>query len=171
MKKIILLSDLWGNERSHWLPHYTSLLEKHFQLSYFDCRELGNLSGEGLSEEELHSRFVNGGIERAVERLLEKESESFAVVGFSVGGYIAWKACLAGFRAEKLIALSSTRLRKETEKPAIELELIYGENDSFRPGSSWFEEMGIEEHILPGEGHELYRKKEIAEEVCERLKK
>lgn len=169
MKEIILLSDLWGKERFQWLAHYTSLLQKHFQLSYYDCRELGDISAEGLSEEELHTRFLNGGIKRAVERLLERDKEAFAVLGFSVGGYIAWKACQEGFRAQKLVALSSTRLRNESQKPDLRIDLCYGENDRYRPGARWFEEMGIEEYILVGEGHEFYVKQEIAEEICKRL--
>ena len=167
MRKVILLSDLWGRERWGWVTHYTSLLEKHFQLICYDCQELGGISGQGLSEEELHAQFVNGGIDRAVERLLEAEKEAYAVLGFSVGGYIAWKAIQKGFKAEKLIGLSSTRLRKETEKPGLKIDLYYGEEDKFRPEGSWFEQLEIQGKILPNQGHEMYVKKEVAEEVCE----
>lgn len=169
MKKIILLSDLWGKERSEWVSHYISRLEKHFELSYYDCRELGRISGKGLTEEALHTRFINGGIERAVERLLNSEKEAVAVLGFSVGGYILWKACLSGLKTEQLFALSSTRLRYETEKPVCKIHLYYGENDRFRPESRWFEQMELEQNIYPNEGHELYRKREIAETVCSRI--
>lgn len=41
MKKLILLSDLWGKEKPNWILQYTIVLEKYFDVKYYDCCELG----------------------------------------------------------------------------------------------------------------------------------
>lgn len=160
---------MWGKEKSEWFLHYIQVLEKYFNVRFYDCRELANIPGNKLSDTKLHTQFVNGGIERAVEKLLQIENEAFVVLGFSVGGYIAWKACLSGFKTQYLFAVSSTRLRYETEKPPVRFELFYGENDLFKPEKKWFQQMKIKENSYPNEEHELYQKKEIAEDICERI--
>lgn len=168
MKKLILLSDLWGKEKPNWIFQYIAILEKHFDVKYYDCCELGGISKNELFEEYLHNQFVNGGIDTAVNQLLKNEKETYAVLGFSIGGTIAWKACLSGLKSEYLFAVSATRLRYETEKPLAKTVLFYGEKDTFIPDEKWFQQMEIKENIYLNEGHELYLKKEIAEDVCKR---
>ena len=106
-QRIILLSDLWGKEKSDWIAYYTAVLEKYFDVKYYDCCDLGNIDKSDYSEENLHHQFVDGGIARAVESLLQKEKEFIHVLGFSIGGYIAWKACLSGLKTQSLFAISS----------------------------------------------------------------
>lgn len=169
MKKLIVLSDLWGKEKPNWILQYITILEKYFDVKYYDCCELGGISKNELSEENLHQQFVNGGVEKAVKQLLKNENEAYAVLGFSIGGTIAWKACLSGLKAQYLFAVSATRLRYETEKPLAETELFYGEKDTFKPDEKWFEQMKIKENIYLNEGHELYLKKEITETICKKI--
>lgn len=171
MKKLILLSDLWGKEKPNWILQYTIVLEKYFDVKYYDCCELGGISKNELSEENLHQQFVNGGIEKAVKQLHKIESNVFAILGFSIGGTIAWKASLSGLKAEYLFVVSSTRLRYETEKPEVptKIELFYGEKDTFKPDKKWFEQMKIKETLYLNEGHGLYLKKEIAEDICKTI--
>ncbi|MFH6936330.1 alpha/beta hydrolase [Flavobacterium sp. FlaQc-30] len=169
MRKLILLSDLWGIEKSDWMLQYTSILKQHFEIYYYDCRELGGLSKDKLLEENIHTQFLNGGIDTAVKKLLEIECEASAVVGFSIGGCIGWKACLSSLKVKHLFAISSTRLRYETEKPLAKIELLYGEKDCYKPDSSWFQQMKIKEKVCKNEEHELYQKKEIAEYFCKRI--
>ena len=95
-ERLILLSDLWGEEKCEWMTYYTSVLEQHFVLQYYDCCELGDIDKSDYSEKNLHHQFINGGMEKAVENLLQKEKESVIVLGFSIGGTIAWKAAISG---------------------------------------------------------------------------
>ncbi|MGV8945504.1 MAG: alpha/beta hydrolase [Lutibacter sp.] len=165
-QKIILLSDLWGKEKSDWITYYTTVLEKYFNVKYYDSCDLGNIDKSDYLEEKLHNQFVNGGISRAVESILQKEKEPITVIGFSIGGLIAWKACLSGLKVQNLFAISSTRLRYETLKPSGKIELFYGEVDAYKPDSNWFHKMKIKENLYKNEDHEFYRKEEIAKEIC-----
>ena len=164
--KLLLISDLWGTEKSDWITYYTSILENHFDLKYYDSCDLGTVDKSDYSEENLHHQFVNGGIEKAAEQLIKKENGLVSVLGFSVGGLIAWKAGLSGLKIQNLYAISSTRLRYETEKPFAKIELFYGKNDNYKPDSNWFKKLELKEHCFENEEHELYTNKEIAESIC-----
>ncbi len=165
-QRLIILSDLWGKEKSDWVTYYTSLLEDCFEVKYYDSCVLGNVDKSAYSEEKLHNQFVDGGIAKAVKNMLKEEKENSIVLGFSIGGYIAWKACNSGLKMQRLIAISSTRLRFETQKPLGAIALIYGEDDANKPDNNWFEKLGLKMNFYKNEGHELYKKKEIAEEIC-----
>lgn len=168
-ERLILLSDLWGEEKSEWLTFYTSVLEQHFVLQYYDCCELGDIDKSDYSEKNLHHQFINGGIEKAVENLLQKEKESVIVLGFSIGGTIAWKAAISGLKTKSIFALSSTQLRHESEKPFGNIELFYGELDPYKPDEDWLEKMDINVNLYPNESHNMYQKKEIAELICKQM--
>ncbi len=170
-QRIIILSDLWGEEKSEWLIYYTSILEKYFDVKYYDSCVLGGIDKSEYSVEELHHQFITGGIAKAVENILkeEKGKENILVLGFSIGGYIAWKAGNSGLKMQCLYAISSTRLRYETQKPSGTIELIYGEEDADKPDNNWFEKLGIRTNFYKHEGHELYTKKEIAGNICNRI--
>lgn len=169
--RIVIVSDLWGKEKSDWLSYYTSILENHFEIKYYDSCVLGNIDTSDYSEENIHTQFIKGAIERAVENLLKQEKECSLILGFSIGGYIAWKACNNGLRAKKVFAISATRLRYETQKPLGIIELIYGEKDAYKPNAIWFEKLGLKPNLLKDEGHELYVKKGIAKNVCKMILK
>lgn len=168
-QRLVILSDLWGSEKSEWVGHYTEILQDHFEIAYYDSRDLGGVTEQTHTEEHLHHRFIEGGLTKAVQALLELERESITVLGFSIGGTIAWQACHSGLRVQGLFAVSSTRLRLETKKPATHIELFYGEKDTHSPSSQWFGEMGLRENIFDQEGHEFYKRKEIAGIVCHRM--
>lgn len=169
MEKLIILSDLWGIEKSDWVNYYSKLLENYFEIKFYDCCDLGDIDKSEYSEKKLHQQFINGGIERAVKTLIQKEKEINNVLGFSVGGTIAWKAGLSGLRIQRLFAISSTLLRYENKKPSGIIELHFGENDRFKPDSDWFHRLEIKESFYINEGHDFYRKKEIAEAVCNNI--
>lgn len=165
-QKIIILSDLWGNEDIDYIHYYNSLLENSFEIKYYDSRTLAGISKASLSKQELHRQFINGGVDTAVENLLEEQKESSFVLGFSIGGYIAWKACNTDLKTEHLIAISSTRLRNEMQKPPSRITLIYGQEDTHRPDIRWFEKLNIRPNIYEHQGHELYRTKQVAIDIC-----
>lgn len=166
MEKLILLSDLWGAKKSGWIENYTTLLDKHFDIRYYDCCELGEIDLTDYSEENIHQQFLNGGIEKAVENLLKKEKEVISILGFSIGGSIAWKAAYQGLKVDNFIAVSSTRLRYEDERPRCNIELYYGENDQYQPETDWFNNFKLNPKIYKNETHDFYLKKEIAENIC-----
>ncbi len=164
--KLVLLSDLWGNENGEWISYYTSILDYYFDLSFYNCAELAEINIINLQQEKIHQHFVNGGIDKAVKNLLESESEKINILGFSIGSTIAWKAALQGLKVENLFGISATRLRYETEKPLVKVELLFGNDDSFKPDLKWFEDMNIKQHFITNQDHEMYKEKEIAHEIC-----
>ena len=56
--RIILLSDLWGNENADWIVHYTSILEKHFEVKHYDSCTLGNIDKSNVAEDHLHQQYI-----------------------------------------------------------------------------------------------------------------
>ncbi len=167
--RLILLSDLWGIEKAEWIFYYANILAQHFDLKFYDSCDLANIDKSDYLEEKLHHQFINGGVTKAVENLLQQETENLNILGFSIGGYIGWKACLAGINAQHLFAISSTRLRFETEKPPINCTLFYGENDAYKPDKSWFDKLNIKQNCYPNHGHDLYKNQTIAESICKQI--
>ncbi len=151
--KLIILSDLWGKEKSSWVNNYISLLQEKFTVTFYDSCEIAEIDTEDYSEENVHKQFVTGGIEREVENLIISEKRQVYILGFSVGGTIAWKANLMGLNTKALFAISATRLRFETEKPNANLILFYGENDTYKPDDNWFENLNINKVIFENENH------------------
>ena len=101
MEKLVILSDLWGNLNSGWLVHYTAILNNHFEIEYYDCRELGEIDLREYSEEKIHQLFMNGGVDKAVKNLLKKESGVIHVLGFSIGGLYSLESSSRRFKSEK----------------------------------------------------------------------
>lgn len=155
-RRLIILSDLWGDTNDEWMAAYTEALRDQFSIIYYDARQLAEIDPELNQESDIHSCFVNGGVEKAVDNLLSLERHSVTVLAFSVGGTIGWKAALKGLKVDTLYAISSTRLRYESQRPNCKTMLFYGERDVYKPGQSWFNEQGITPIILEGVGHDLY---------------
>ncbi|QAA80365.1 alpha/beta hydrolase [Aequorivita sp. H23M31] len=166
---LILLSDLWGEEKSDWVENYKMALREYFDIECYDSCVLGDVRTTGYDEKHIHDQFVNSGIEMAVEKLVLQVPDAPYILGFSVGGVIAWKAALAGIKAKRIFAVSSTRLRYETQKPSGLVELFYGENDLYTPTRKWFQQMGITQKLYKDADHEFYKKPAIAEDICNRI--
>ena len=167
--RLILLSDIWGKTNWEWISYYIDDLSADFDIKLYDVCELAAIDRAKFTAEEVHQEFINGGIDFAVKQLLQQEQETAIVLGFSIGGLIAWKASLTGLKTSHLLAISSTRLRYETEKPKGDITLFYGSLDPFIPTTSWFDNMKIETHIYQDEVHEMYRKEEIARSICNQI--
>jgi hypothetical protein len=169
--RLIILSDLWGKEKSDWVSDYVELLKDNFEIQYYDCCELGEIDKTNYTEGNLHSQFVTGGIEKAVENLLKAEKNQVDILAFSVGGTIAWKAALEGLNVQNLFAVSSTRLRYENEIPNGGIKLYFGENDSNKPSENWFEKHSINFEIIKNKEHDFYTGKEFATLICSEILK
>lgn len=168
--KLLLLSDLFGGKNPEWIKYYSSALESKFEIQYYDVLELANIEAYDLTEADIHKQFLNGGIDKAVEALLKLETDKVTVLGFSIGGTIAWKASLQGLKTSHLFAVSSTRLRFETEVPKCEIKLYFGENDLNKPIYKWFSDLKTPNTILQGQNHDFYKKEENASLICNEIK-
>ncbi len=169
-QKIIILSDLWGEQKSAWVNNYIELLSPHFDIVYFDCCTLGEIDLTDYSEKAIHEHFVKGGIDTAVTNLLEKEKGGITVLSFSVGGTIAWKAALKGLKIANFFAVSSTRLRYEIAKSNCPIYLYFGGLDNYRPSFDWFEKLSITEFtIRKNDGHDLYTSSEFILFLCNKI--
>lgn len=160
--KLLILSDLFGGQHPEWINYYTNTLRSKFEIQYYDVLELANIDASNLTEADIHKQFLNGGIDKAVETLLKLETDKVIVLGFSIGGTIAWKASLKGLKTTRLFAVSSTRLRYETEAPNCEIKLYFGKNDPNKPIDKWFIDLKITNTILRRQNHNFYKKAENA---------
>ena len=137
-----------------------------FDIEFYDCCELGNIDKTYYNEKNLHSQFVNGGIEKAVENLLKIEKGQIDVLAFSIGGTIVWKAALKGLNVRKLFAVSSTRLRYENEIPNGVIKLYYGGNDNNKPNEDWLKKGSVDFAILKNRDHSFYIEKDFIASIC-----
>lgn len=164
---LLILSDLWGASKASYLPHYLPLLQAKYEVQFLDCCQLGGLDISNYTQENLHQQFVNGGIDLAVENLLKSYQKEVDILAFSIGGTIAWKTILAGLQVRNFYAISATRLRYETRKPPSKINLVYGNLDAYRPDATWCKKLGITNiTIFEQEGHELYLKPTIIQQLC-----
>ncbi|PIF32625.1 hypothetical protein CLU81_3173 [Flavobacterium sp. 9] len=164
--RLLILSDLFGGDNPEWIQQYIDLLKFKFEIQYYDMLKLVSIDSVNLSESDIHAQFLNGGIDKAVEALLNLEKEKVSVLGFSIGGTIAWKAALKGLNVLNLFAVSSTRLRYETESPNCELKLYFGEKDPNKPDSQWYLDLNLEHEIFKGNNHQLYLLENNVSLIC-----
>ncbi len=168
-QRLIILSDLWGKQRANYLDQYLKLLDGHFEIQFYDVQKLGALDKHLHSKELIHQQFVSGGTDIAVQRLAQLEKGKIDILAFSIGGSIAWKACLNDLNVEQLYAVSSTRLRYEPQRLDNRVKLYYGALDQYRPSIDWLEKMRLDYHIIPNQGHLIYHDPEFAKMVCKTI--
>jgi hypothetical protein len=156
---LLILSDLHGFSKGDidWIKTYTQALSKYHRVVLIDSKSLAGIATEETNEEQIHQQFVQTGIQKAVEKLIGLYPKPVYALGLSVGGTILWKAALNGLEFIAWICLSSTRLRKENEKPGVLPLLFYGSDDPYQPEQSWFKRMGLVPVILEGKAHTFYK--------------
>lgn len=170
-ERLIILSDIWGFEKSEWIKYYSDLLSSDYDIKYYNSCELGEIEINSLNENIRHQQFVNSGIEIAVKKLIEVEKKECNILAFSIGGTIAWKAVLKGLNTKSIYAVSSTRLRYETEKPDCKIKLFFGEKDDFKPTPKWFEKFHLTNEIIEKGNHQIYIEKKHSIKICESMKR
>ncbi|MGB1004336.1 MAG: alpha/beta hydrolase [Salibacteraceae bacterium] len=168
VKKLILISDISGLANSKWMNQYSDILSKEFEVSSVCSLKLAKINPLE-SKETIHKQFINGGIEKAVQELLSLNLEKTTIIAFSIGGAIAWRAALEGVKVDSLYAVSSTRLRNETQKPNCQLKLIYGEKDPNKPTDEWYQKIELIPKIIPGEEHELYKNSDFIKQFASQV--
>jgi hypothetical protein len=167
--RLVILSDLFGGKNPEWIKHYTEILESDFNIQYYDILQLAGISPDN-DEANIHSQFINGGIDNVIKALLTYEKKEITILGFSIGGTIAWKASLKGLNVSQLIAVSSTRLRFETKTPNSKIKLYFGEKDLKKPDPKWFSDLKIAGEIFKNESHQLYLQQKNAFVICKNLR-
>lgn len=167
--KLIILSDLWGKSNSQWVSFYENKLSTEFDIKYYDCCELGDVDISNFIQNNLHHQFINGGIEKAVDNLLDLEKDPVNILAFSIGGSIAWKAGLEGLSILNLYAVSSSRLRYEIDKPWANINLFYGDKDNYIPSFDWFEKLKLHPTIFEQAKHELYMDADYADKILDSI--
>ncbi|MCK9254329.1 MAG: alpha/beta hydrolase [Bacteroidales bacterium] len=167
--RLIILSDIYGLKNSAWLEDYSNYLNQYFQIKLYDILKLAEI-GENISNlKKVHYLFVKNGIDKAVSNLISLETQEIYVLGFSLGGTIAWISGLNGLKIKSLFAVSSTRLRYETEKPKTNIKLIYGEKDEYIPNKNWFLNMDLSAEFVLNQRHEFYKEKKFIKQICDTL--
>lgn len=167
--RLLILSDMWGLESSGWIKRYVELLDPFFRIQLYDSCALGNVEVADAVEEDIHAAFIHGGIGTAVANLLKLEPKRVDVLAFSIGGSIAWNAALKGMDIGHLYAVSSTRLRLQTEKPACCIQLFYGAEDRRQPDALWFETLQFDPALVELGVHDFYMGAASAERICETI--
>ena len=167
--RLVILSDMWGSKKWLWITSYLGYLQQYYDIAFYDCQHLADMSLAIDSRENIQKGFNEGGAETAVAHLLKKETEPSHYLAFGIGGSIAWNAARKGLPLKSLYAISSTRLRLESVGPTGEIQLLYGQNDEFRPSTEWSEQLGVDVEIMKGFGHELYTDEKIISKVCQDL--
>lgn len=121
---------------------------------------LAELLGVSHPGEELYRYLIQGGFDAAAARVAEHFGDARIGLGYSSGGVVLWKSVLRGLRLERLICISSTRLRDEdpTAMPIPTLA-IFGDRDRSRPPPSWGDGSRVERLLLRGAEHAFYAEK------------
>src|SRR5699024_6562092 len=94
--ELLILSDLHGLYNNSWIPLYVKALKNEFEISVYDTCKLAEIEPNITSKEKRHQAFINGGIGKAVDNLRKHKHHLPFIVGFSIGGTIAWKAVQLG---------------------------------------------------------------------------
>ncbi|WP_198012016.1 alpha/beta hydrolase [Gillisia sp. CAL575] len=170
-ERLIILSDIWGFQKSEWINYYSDLLSSDYNIKYYDSCDLGEIEINSSNENIRHQQFINSGIEIAVKKLIEFEKKECNILAFSIGGTIAWKAALNGLKTKSIYAVSSTRLRYETEKPDCKIKLIFGEKDDFKPTPEWLEKLHLTNEIIENGTHQIYTEKKHSIKICESMQR
>ena len=164
--KLLILSDMWGLDRCEWIKQYVELLDPIFSILLYDSRALGDVRVADAAEEDIHAAFIAAGVDTAADKLLEMEPGKVDILAFSMGGSIAWKAGLKGMHIGHLFAVSSTRLRLQTEKPDCRIQLFNGTDDPFHLKPSWFEKLKLDPPLMENGGHDFYTRHDVATRIC-----
>ena len=162
--RLVLISDIYGNTTDNWMEEYRKKLTPYFEVIEYDSRVLAGITS--LDQKEVHSEFINGGTERAVQNLLTHEPKASIILGFSIGGTIAWKFATENNKITSLHLVSATRLRNEITKPSSKISLYYGELEANGPTQSWFENFKLVPTIFDDQTHECYSLVESAKYIC-----
>lgn len=164
-ERLVVLSDMWGVKKGLWVTSYMGYLQQYYDITYYDCAQLGGVSVSGCKDA-THKAMLDCGLENAVSALLELETEPSHYLAFSMGGAVAWKAALKGLPVKSLCTVSATRVRMEENAPQCDLKLFFGAEDAHKPSPQWLQQMNAEVETMPDLDHDMYTHDQVARHIC-----
>lgn len=165
-EKLVVISDKWGAKKGLWIASYFGYLQQYYDIVFHDCQQLGDVDVTISSEENIDKAFLqDNGVERAVSNLIRKEEEPAHYLAFGIGATVAYKASLQGLSAKSITAISAVDIESEGQTPLADVQLIFGECDTEKPGLKWAKGAGANLRIVPNFGHMLYSDEKIISEV------
>lgn len=168
-RKLWILSDINTKSNEKWINNYINLLNTDFDVSYFNIRDLADIPLDKADIEAVHQDFLAFGIDKTVSYLLTQNTTPDILLGFSLGGTIAWKYALKK-NISYLFAISSTRLRYENQVPNSEIYLELGELDVYKPRIDWFKNKTFNYNIRANSEHEFYKETGYIQELTKKIK-
>lgn len=168
-ERLVILSDLWGAKKGLWITSYLGYLQQYFDIVYYDTSQLADLDVSNPTAEAMAEAFQEGGLERAVRSLLEKEETPSHYLTFCAGGTVVWDAARKGLPVLSLYAVSPMHLHRESDLPGCQVKLLYGEYMENRPSHGWAETIGAPMEVVPRFGREMYSDEKIIQKVCRDL--
>lgn len=161
--RILVVTDIHGKPGtadclSHSLSSRERLVVRTIGLS--------ELLGGDRTGESLHRHLVEGdGFMRAAKRLVDLTDHADVAIGYSAGGMVLWQSVFHGLLPDRLICISSTRLRHvDARTMPIPTLAVFGGNDPYRPADTWG--AGVETYIIPRAGHDFYACRGLARDLC-----
>src|SRR5579862_2651924 len=165
----IILSDIYGfsnesNADDRYLQRTAIFLQKMgYSTHIFSLLQLAKLSAK--SENDADSAFVAEIIEQSAANLAAVKLSCDLCIGFSAGGTVLWNMVAEGkLKTDKLVCISSTRLRHITDIAPYPALVIFGQLDEFAPTHEKLESLKCNYKIVPGFDHNFY-KYEILEDI------
>ncbi|WP_018239887.1 alpha/beta hydrolase [Ensifer sp. BR816] len=163
--RLLIVTDIHGR------PTADRCLSRHLpgaQCSLVRTFSLSELLDVKYTGERLHRELVeNDGFIRAAERLARLSEAADVALGYSAGGTVLWHGVLNGLAVDRLICLSSTRLRdvraSAMPKPAL---VVFGKDDPNRPRERWASGSAVECCTVSGAGHDFYAIEGPALRLC-----
>ncbi|PIF00805.1 MAG: hypothetical protein CR994_03905 [Maribacter sp.] len=169
-EKLVVISDMWGAKKGAWATAYLVYLQQYFNLTYYDCQQLANIdAGIYCSDKDLKDAFVNGGIQTAIDQLMQKEKEPCHYLAFGLGGDVVWKASLQGLPMKSLYAVSTYGLYYGSQGTDIPITLVYGSLDANLPSKGKMGQLQMDIETILDFGHDLYAKDEIIKKIAKDL--
>ena len=154
--QLVIISDIMGFPDRQSIFNIVKNINPSIEVTHYDARILAEIDTQIKDKQLIHKAFLDGGLDSAVKSLVRFKNKAINIIAFSIGGTIAWKAALKGVNVNKLIAVSSTRLRYEKSKPDCHIQLTYGALDPYRPDDTWIKSMGLIPEVKSGKLHDFY---------------
>lgn len=165
---LYIFSDIYGYHNAEWITHYVELLKDLFEIHLIDIRKVAHL--ESFEDSQLHKAYLDS---QKMNLICEKISNQLIspcrVLGFSLGGTLAWKIALTNPYISSLTLVSATRIRFESIKPKCNISVFFGEKDEHKPCQNWFSKHQIFPLIIEHKSHDFYRDKANCELICSQL--
>ncbi|OAP49416.1 hypothetical protein [Sinorhizobium americanum] len=163
--RLLIVTDIHGRPgHNHCLSRRLTGVERSIARTI----SLSDLLDVDYTGERLHRELVeNHGFDRAAERLAGLSETADVALGYSAGGTALWRGVLRGLVVDRLICLSSTRLRdvraSMMPKPSL---VVFGKNDPNRPPDQWARGSAVQSYIVPDAGHDFYANEGQALSLC-----